>query len=599
VSTLDLISLAALEVACDEGLTLHLGRLEEAVSRTSGAERFVLERVLEALRLHLALLLRRPDALWPALYAHCAFVDSPRARRFEVSAPGPDMPVFQQVGRWLDERRTLHPRVPWLKALTPTTPWGGSLEAELRLDEPVVVRRVDAAQTLVSTKAGLVSWTTATGALGPATEPPPPGRPRLSTPKQGGLVLEGPGRARWLLEPIWSVSNLVVSDSGTIAACAAWEDEGVTAFAFDLRTGQQLAGENADSTTVALSPHGRCFAFRDVSGVTVVRDLERDTRRGVSSAPPTSIAVSDDGRHLAQVEQGVVRRHRPHPGPWPTPFPPYALETTFTRDGSRLLLGPFVMEGADGEVVLRHGFTPPHFLEGGPAPFSTRLTPRRLCVNEGFRAVVLDLETGHPRVLPLAATSRFTACWSGDGLVSAYARRGEEHLVQFDGTRPRRLEAGGPVEALALDETGSRLACLLADGTLSLQPRGPPLRQVPGGRSVCFLAGDTAVAVSGAHFTVVLGLDGQERFRTDTAFEPTDADAAELEVLAGLRAPSRAESLVLSQADGLLHAGAAVFPADRSSRPWRRSPRGTLLARANTLLSFEGIEGWPTSEKSR
>jgi hypothetical protein len=597
MSTLGLISLAALEVACDEGVTPHLGRLEEAAGRAVGNERFVLERVLEALRIHLALLQRRPDAVWPCLYAHCAFVDSPRARRFDVSAPGPDMPMFEQVGRWLEERRALYPGRPWLKAVTPTTPWGGSLEAELRPDEPVVVRRVDTHRTLFSTKERFFSWTAATGAVQPAVEPPPVPRSQLTTPKQGGLVLERGGQTRWLLEPIWSVSSVVVSDTGTVAACLAWEDEGCLAFAFDLASGQQLASD--PGTAVALSPNGRFLAFRDDAGVTIVRDLHGDARLGVVSAEPTSLAVTDDGRHLAQVEAGVVRRYRPHPGPWPTPFPLDAWSTTFSRDGSKLLVGPWVLDGADGDVVVRHDFTRPNFLEGGPAPFSTRLTPQRLCINEGFRAVVYDFQSRTQRLVPLSATSRFTACWSGDGLVYALARRGEDHLLRFDGRTPQRLDAGGPLEALALDETGSRLACLLADGTLSLQARGTALRQIPAGRSVCFLADDTALAVGGTGFTVVLGLDGQERFRRDNAFEPTDADAAQLEVEAGLRSPSRAEAVALGHRDGLLEAPGAVFPADRSSKPWLRAPRGTLLARGNTVLSFEGTEGWPGAGKNR
>ncbi|MCU0699026.1 MAG: hypothetical protein MUC96_21185, partial [Myxococcaceae bacterium] len=320
MSTLELISLAALEVACDEGVTPHLGRLEEAAGRTTGSERFVLERVLEALRIHLALLQRRPDALWPSLYAHCAFVDSPRARRFDVSAPGPDMPMFQQVGRWLEERRSLHRDLPWLKAVTPTTPWGGALEAELRLRGAIAVHRLEGATTLVSTKVGLVAWHAGTGSVLPAPQPRPTRREHLTTPKQGGLVLTRDGQSRWLLGPDWAVSNVVVSDAGTTAACVAWEGDGFTAFAFDLVTGQQLAGEATAALEVALSPNGRFLAFRDFAGVTLVLDLQDGARLGIASRRPTSMAVSDDGRRLVQVEDGVVRQYRTHPGPWPWPF---------------------------------------------------------------------------------------------------------------------------------------------------------------------------------------------------------------------------------------------------------------------------------------
>lgn len=590
MSALDLISLAALEVACDEGVTPHLGRLEAAIDSTTGPQRFVLERVLEALRIHLPLLQRRPDALWPALYAHCAFVDSPRARRFGVSTPGPDMPLSDQIGRWLDERRALHADAPWLKALTPTTAWGGSLTAELRPPKGTELVRFDGHHALLASNEGFTRWHLASGQTR-AAEPSRPAGPAglVSTPKQGGLVLQRGGHSQWLLEPNWSVSAQVVSESGTVVACVAWEDEGFTAFAFDLTSGAQLAGEDAGAIRVALSPNGRFLAFRAFDGTTIIRDLQGGPRLGLASDEPSSFAVSDDGRHLAQVEAGVVRCYRPHPGPWPSCFPQDALQTTFTRDGSKLLLGQYVFDGADGSVLSRHDFVTPQFLEGGPAPFSTRLTPERLCVNQAFRVVVLELGTGQQHgVDELGAASRATAAWSGDGRVYATARRGHDTVLRFDGRLVQRLTASGPVEALALDETGSLLACLLTDGTLELQPRGPKLRQIPGGRTLAFLAHDTALAISGSGFTVALGLDGTERWRSPVAFDPSDAGAAQVEVLAGLRPPSVVEALELVTDAGLLRAGeTAVFPSSQTREPWLRSPRGTLLARGTTLLAYE------------
>lgn len=587
-----LLSLAALEVACDEGVTPHLARLDEAMRTAPGAERLVLARVREALTIHLALLQRRPDALWPALYSHCAFVDSPRARTFDVSAPGPDMPVFMQVGRWLEERRALHPNTPWLKALTPTTPWGGSLVAELRgLEAPRVLGVTDDV-VLIETKGQTRAWTWATGAIAEAVAPKPPPQPATRHPT-GGLTIERGGQLTWLLDPAFWVRGLITSANGARVACVGSDIDESFAFVFDVATGRQLASVECDDVSeLALSPNGAFLALRTREGVTCLQPVEGGGGTvGIASAIVTSVAVSVDGRKLAQVEDGVVRVWRPHPAPWPTPFlSRHSLWTGFSRDGASLLLAQFVLDGGDATVKARHEYTTGGWLEGGPAPFGIRLTRDRLCASLGFATEVLELSTGNARRLSeVRALLRQRVAWSGDGRVFAVCDHGGEKVTLHTPAGPREVQTSGSLEAIALDHTGSQLLLLHGDGTVELQAGGTRLRRLPGATGVMFLADDRAIAVGGPSSTVVLRLDGSECFRSSDRFVPTDDVAAVLEVKSGLRQPSIAEQLALTAQDGLLVAmldeAHAVFPAP--SADWRPSPAHTVLARGTSVLSWE------------
>ncbi|MBL8919814.1 MAG: hypothetical protein JNJ54_13180 [Myxococcaceae bacterium] len=583
-----LISLAALEVACDEGVVAHLARLDEALVKANGAERVVLARVREALGIHLALLQERPDALWPALYAHCAFVDSPRARAFATSAPGPDMPVFAQVGRWLDERRALHPGTPWLKALTPTTPWGGALLAELRgLTEPRVVSMNDD-EVVIESKGQHLAWRWTTGALRPSAPPPKPPTPALR--HDAGLALDrGDGRITWLVDAAFRVSSVTTSADGRVIACLASEFEDTIAFAFDVATTRQLASiECDDYARLGLSSDGRWLAVRARDELTRVEALDGQSSSGAPSPFPGSIAVSPRGL-LAQVELDVVRVRRPLPMPVGA-LPGRGLGTSFSRDGSALLLGPWVLDGLTGDLKARHPYRTGNWLEGGPAPFGVRLTPERLCASLGFSVEILELATGRPRRLQgVTALHRNRVAWSGDGRVFGICGLGDDTVTLHLPSGVRTVTASGPLEAIALDETGSQLALLHADGTLELQAGGTRLRAVPGATGVCFLANDRALAVGGRSSTAVIGLDGVERWSNAEPFTPTDVDASRLEWQSGLRSPSLAERLVLSPTRGLLDAsldGAqAVFPS--GARGWVPSPVSSLLASDRLALWWE------------
>lgn len=585
-----LTSLAALEVACDEGVTPHLARLDEAITRSADTQRFVLERVREALSIHLSLLQHRPDALWPVLYAHAAFVDSPRARTFGVSAQGPEMPMFEQVGRWLAERKRLHPETPWLRALTPTTPWGGALVAELRTLEPKRVISMTDDEVLLEAGATFFRWRWATGSVTPTAAPT--SKPELLVrPSSGGLAIKRGDELTWVLQPGWSISS--VATASNRVACLAFDGDETIVFVFDLSTGHQVASfDTTNESDVALSEDGAWLAWRSSRAVTSVRHLESGTQRSVSSGDFSSVAVSTTGHHVCVIEGGVVRVSRPQAEPQGRPFVARPLPPMFSRDGSALVLAQFVLDGADGSVRLTHRHHVHEYLEGGPAPFGARLTPQRFCVCEGMTTETVDLATA--RVTTYAgvhAVHWHRVAWSGDGLTFAVCRHGSDSVTLHSPLGQRTVQASGPLEALALDQTGSQLALLHVDGTVELQAGGTRLRRFPGATGLAFLANDRAIAVGGRTSTVVLGLDGTERWSTQAPFVPTDAIAAGVEWRSGLRAPSTAEALALSAAQGLLAASdgarTAVFPS--STANWVRSPATTLLAHGTTLLSWEAI----------
>ena len=586
-----LLSLAALEVACDEGVTPHLARLDDAISRSSGSELTVLARVREALAIHLSLLQQRPDALWPTLYAHAAFVDSPRARTFGVSTEGPEMPMFEQVGRWLAERRHLHAGTPWLRALTPTTPWGDSLVAELRtLDGARVVSMTDD-EALLGVGESFFRWRWAVGSVTPVAAPAR-GPDPVVRPPTGGLALNRGKELSWVLEPGWSIWSVALSTARV--ACLAWDGDETIVFVFELASGQQVASfESSGTNGVALSPDGAWLAWRSSGGTTSVRHLDSGVQVGVSSAAFSSVAVATAGRHLCVAEDGAIRVYRPRAELRPRPFVTRPLPPMFSRDGNVLVVGQFVLDGVEGDVRLTHRHTVHEYLEGGPAPWAERLTPQRLCVCDGMTTETLDLATG--RVTSYSgvhAAHWHRVAWSGDGLTFAVCRHGRESVSLHSPLGQRTVEASGPLEAIALDQTGSQLALLHTDGTVELQAGGTRLRKLPGATGLAFLSNDRAIAVGGLTSTVVLGLDGTERWSAPTPFIPTDAVAADVEWRSSLRAPSPAEALVLSTENGLLcatsGAGTAVFPSS-SATNWARSPTTNLLAYGTTLLAWEAI----------
>lgn len=584
-----LTSLAALEVACDEGVTPHLARLDEAIAGSTGHEQFVLQRVREALAIHLSLLQNRPDALWPTLYAHTAFVDSPRARTFGVSAPGPDMPMFEQVGRWLVERKQLHPDTPWLRALTPTTPWGDALLAELRtLDGPRVVSMTDD-EVLLESGATFWRWRWATGSVTPAEALLPSAADLVVRPPRGGLALKRGSELTWLLQPGWPITS--VASSPTRVACVAEDDETTIIFVFDTASGEQVASfEASGAGGIALSADGAWLAWRSTSDVTSVQHLDSGVQSGVSAAPFSSVAVDTAGNHLCMAEDGVVRVYRTGTSPVARPFASHTRPPTFSRDGNALVLAQFVLDGVDGSVRLVHRYAVNQWLEARPVPWAQRLTPQRLCICSGLATETIDLSSGRVTAYPgLHARNEHRVAWSGDGLTLAVCLQGSDSVALHSPLGERIVYASGPLEALALDQTGSQLALLHVDGTVELQAGGTRLRSFPGATGLAFLANDRAIAVGGRTSTVVLGLDGTERWSTQAPFVPTDAVAAGVEWRSGLRAPSPAEALALSAAQGLLAASdgsrTAVFPSTTAN--WVRSPSATLLAHGTTLLSWE------------
>lgn len=583
-----LVSLTALEVACDEGVVSHLGRLEEALARADGADAAVLTTVREVLGIHLALLQRRPDALFGVLFAHAAFVDSPSARRFGVSRPGPEMDVHRQLHRWLEERRALHPHQPWLRSLVPTTPWGGSLVAELRQLEGATVRRVTDEAVELEVKGEGWRWTTRTGALESFALAPAPQVP-LVRPDGGGLAIGRGADLHWLLEPPWRIGAIATSDDGKRIACHAEADDEVEIFVFELPSGRQLTSVEPSASALALSPSGAFLAFRARGGALLVHEISTGRQEGVAALGDVgSFAVDDSGRWLAVAGARVVRLRQVHRAPWPSPVS-RGLGPSFSRDGSGLLLGQYVLSGDDGSVRAVHAHRTGEYLEGGPALNGVRLTRERLCVSTPFATELLELDGGTTRALPLRASLSHHVAWSGDGRVFARVGRQQQvvHLASVD--REWTVDAQVPLEAIALDFTGSQLALLHADGTVQLQAGGTKLRRLPGATALAFLADDRALAVGGSNATVVLGLDGSERWRSSDRFSANDGVCAEVEWRSGLRSPSVAEALQATFADGLLTLSmgprSAVFPS--SSTSLVRSPSGRVLINGLTPLKWE------------
>lgn len=587
-----LVSLAALEVACDEGVTKHLERLEhEAVARPP-VERFVLERVKEALSIHLALLQERPDALWPVLYAHCAFVDSPRARTFGVSAPGPEMPVFELVGRWLWERRALEPDAPWLRALTPTTPWGGALVAELRRFDAPRVTSMSETEIEFEVKEHTYRWRFGSGEHWPVKRPAAPGLPRgFAMPPGGGLTFVRDGTVVWLIPPGWTVSDC--STQAERFVCQGSDLDETFGFVFDTRSGEQVASvELPVSVAPALSPDGAQLVWQNRNAVVMVRTLATGLEQGVGAAPASSLAVSPSGALVATVEEGLVRVRRLRPLPIEArPFVERSLGPLFSPDGSALLLGQYVLDGHDGSVKAQHQHVHREYLEGGPAPYGVFLGRERLCVSEAITTDTLELETRHTtRFAGVHASLSHRVAWSGDGRVFAKCLRQRSTVTLHTQHGQSTVEASGPLEAIALDQLGAQLALLHTDGTVELQAGGTRLRRFPGATAIAFIADDRAIAVGSRSSTVVIGLDGTERWNAAEPFAPVGARRARVEWLSGLRQPSLAESLWRTISNGLLvvtkgGGRPAVFPS--LTPEWVPSPSGATLVNGSTLLAWE------------
>lgn len=581
-----LVSLAALEVACDEGVVPHLARLDEALGRATGADRAIIGCVREVLGVHLELLRRRPDALWPVLWARAAFVDSPAARALNPGGSfGPELTLHQRAHEWLEDYRALHPNRPWLRALVPTTPREG-LVAELRLLDRATVHAVSAEAVHLEREQRHWRWDVRTGTVSPLERPAVASA--LVTPPGGGLAVKRGAQLDWLLDPAWHVSVVSESADGRRAACHAEDLDEAVVLVFDLASGRQLASLTPSSTAVALSPTGAQVAFGR-RGVTVVHELSSGRERVVARwGSVSSLAVDDAGEWLAQVEDGVTRVCRPAATARPTPLTE-AFGPGFSSDGSVAVLGGFLLSGLDGTVLARHEHRRRTYLEGGPAPNGVRVTAERLCVSEAFFTETIDVHSGEARRLPLEANLAHRVAWSGDGRVFARVRRGESTIELATAERQWTVEAGRPLADLALDHTGSQLALLHGDGTVQLQAGGTRLRQLPGATSVAFLANDRAIAVGGAATTVVLGLDGSERWRSSDRFSASDRRCAEVEWQSGLRAPSLAESLRPTLADGLLTVRLgdreAVFPASRAELV--PSPRHGVFFAGAALLRWE------------
>lgn len=575
-----LVSLAALEVGCDDGLLRHLARLE-------AEDHLVTRHVARTVRLHLALLQRRPDLLWPVLYAHSAFVDSPSGRRLGVASAGPDMPVLEQVHRWTAEWKALHPGTAWLRARTPPA-IGSTCVAELRgLEAPRVVDVSDDA-VLLETAAGWRRWSPSTAEVLHVAPPPPRSADFVSS--GSGLMFRRDGPPVWLIPPAQQVTNLWRSLDGTRVTCLVRNDEGTAGCVFDGRTGEALStvlltefGDGNDDDACFIVASGDVTAYSTGAGVTVQRPRGADELE-VEAGACSSAAVAASGDCFASVEQGVVRFHRPQPGrhrPQRTTGP-----ILFSAHGELALVGDVVLD-ADGEVRRLSGDAFGRWQQG-PEPRSHRLTGQRFSWSTAFAIGSSAFLTGLE--WELENSPSFTGfSWSGDGLLLARWRRGASQVNLLSRTGARTVETGAPLEAVALDQTGSVMALLLLDGTVQLQAGGVRLRTMVGATGLSFVASDQALLVGGRSGSVVIDLAGRERWRTMEPLGTLEALTRRAEWQSGLREPSLAEQLTLTERDGLsewrLAERTASFPA---TGPWERSPGdGLVIGPDGFALVFE------------
>lgn len=596
-----LVSLRALEVAADEGVVPHLARLDEALGRASPSERAVLEAVRFALACHLALLRRHPDALWPCLYAHLAFIDSPAARAWGLAAHE-IAPAWEQVERWLAERAELHRGAPWVRALSPLICLGGSLRAELRgLDEPRVTR-VRSGEVFLTVRGGTRCWTPADGAVDERAAPSP--AVKVAAPYDGGMTLTLGGRSLRLLDDQWRACGWSVDEAGTRAVVTAEGPEEIEldfrrpcrVFVFELERGRELYSADAGAwCQPSISPNGRFIAYARLDREVVsrgddglIRPMSLDSR-----SLTTSAAVSDDGAVVAVACGDAVELHAVPAPALRTPWT-YSSVPMFSLDGSLVMLGRWICDAATGLPLSQHSHRSGSWLEGGPPPRSVRLTRQRLFAAE-MRLRAWDVATG-AQTSPVereAFTLSQRVAFSADGLVIAFARQGAERVTIVANGAARQIEVRGGVEALALDTTGSTLAVLLQGGTLALHPSLQSFRAIPGAEDVGFLANDTAIAAGGRRGVVVLSRGGRELWQSRSdeprRFVADDATLAALEHEAGLRARSVAEELAVELVDGATRfrapdGASAIFPR---AGEWLPSPAGASLALGTTLVKLE------------
>lgn len=229
------------------------------------------------------------------------------------------------------------------------------------------------------------------------------------------------------------------------AAWARWpkpDVRPVTRFAYSLQEGHSLTG--LGSSSIALSPDGRAFAYKTVHGI-YVRPLSDLEPRLIPGTPeqPTTFFFSPDGTALAYSDENELKR-LPIQGGGPTVIATLQRDATvsgsWAEDGSILFNdreGIHEIPSAGGSpklIVARHGdeqFYGPQRLPGDSILFSVTASGNW---NDG-QAVVQSLSSGQRTVVVSNARD------------ARYVRSGHLLYARGDGLFGRAFDPGNPAVA--------------------------------------------------------------------------------------------------------------------------------------------------------
>ncbi len=360
----DLTTLAALEVALDEGVAPHLERLRAA--REEGLAR--------ALAIDLALLREHPEALMGCLLSRLS------GERLEV---------------WCAEQRKLHLGRPWVRPLrSAPNALGGPLRAELRrFAEPVLEGITADDEVLIAAEGAHWRWNPRTAEVS-RWDPLNPAPPRYAVEWHRGsdvrLVDQQTGRDVLLVTSPEDLSSWRLSlDERWVAVVTKDEDWHESLTVFEV-TGREVF--RAAASRVGFSQNGR-WMIRAERSVFVSRP---DGSEAVKIAEGGGfLCVSDDGKWAATTRPGVIQWFAVDAAIVPDPLPPRALPLAFSLDGSRLTAGQELRDGVTGTKIARLDFQQGEYLEGGPPSNWFQLGSEAIVVCEalaGMRA--WDTKTG-------------------------------------------------------------------------------------------------------------------------------------------------------------------------------------------------------------
>lgn len=440
----ELTSLAALEVALDEGLVPHLARL-----RAAGETE--LER---ALAIDLALLREHPEALIGCLLSR--------------------LPDSKHVGQWLRDLRVLHPGRPWLRALRPApNSLQGPLRAELRrFAEPVLEGITDDGKVLIAAEGEHWRWDPKTAEVSPYALVNPK-LPRNAVEwERGGdvrLVDQQSGKDVLLLVAPEDLSLWRLSADERWVALITKDEDWVETLTVFTAHGKEVF--RAEASRVAFSENGE-WMIRAQRSAVVSRP---DGREAVQLADGGGfMSVANDGKWAATTRPGVVQWWTVDKAIAPDRAAPRALPIAFSLDGTRLTVGQELRDAVTGALIARLDFHQGEYLEGGPPSNWFHLGSRAIVVSDGFGGMrAWDARSG-ARIFhdPNAVYAQWTQLgFSPEGqhyAVTTHAGN-EATLFSIEGSAARRVPLSlTETSALAVGPGGALIAQGSASGRIAI-----------------------------------------------------------------------------------------------------------------------------------